>query len=541
MKPNPPDMNGPTVEFSANSLVGQTFGGKYRIMSELSQGGMGKIYKAEQIALGRSVAIKVIVADDDPVANKRFLLEASLTANLDHPNIVKIYDFGRTQDGVLFLVMELIQGENLETWVKNQGPLTPTEALRIGRQISGALTESHSKKVVHRDIKPANIIITRRTGSELSATLIDFGLVKNVDSAGGLSRTGMIVGTPMYMAPEQLSAAGVDDRVDIYALGLSLFYGLTGRDPYPDRGLSSLMHAQLNEALEPVSTLNDAIGEGHLIDWIISTATAKDPNDRFQNGQQLDQAMRACESELHSGEFPELSISDGTLVCIPEVAGIDDSLPSAPLVNPDAYVKDGSAISTNFADAISMSGVLDPVMLATRADSHTSLEFPQASVGETKQGASLPRPLLLLAVVVVAVGGWFSTQAEVLPAVQPVQVQTVDIELNSIPEGADVLVDGGLVGSTPFSIQLDQGEVVQAELKLKGYEPRTVALSSRTPAVTIRLVAIPAPPAALPAASPARKPMPAKPKVEAPAKPKSATPTSATPSKAEGPRDPWAD
>jgi hypothetical protein len=445
--------------------------------------------------------------------------------------------------------MELIQGENLETWVKNHGPLTPTEVLRVGRQLSGALTESHSKKVVHRDIKPANIIITRRTGSELGATLIDFGLVKNVDSAGGLSRTGMIVGTPMYMAPEQLSASGVDDRVDIYALGLSLFYGLTGRDPYPDRGLNSLMHAQLNEALEPVSTLNEAIGEGHLIDWIIATATAKDPNDRFQNGQQLDHAMRACESELHSGEFPELSISDGMLVSTPEIAGIDASLPSAPLVNQDAYVKDGSAISTDFADAISMSGVLDPVMLATRADSHTSLEFPQASAGEVKQGASLVRPLLLLlAVVVVAVGGWFSTQTEVLPAVQPVQVQTVDIELISIPEGADVLVGGGLVGSTPFSIQLDEGEVTQAELKLNGYEPRTVALSSRTPAVTIRLVALPTPPEALPAASPDREPGPAKPKVraakpkvEAPAKPKSAPPTSATPSKAEGPRDPWAD
>ena len=534
-------MNGPTMEFSASSLVGQTFGGKYRVISELSQGGMGKIYKAEQIALGRSVAIKVIVADDDPVANKRFLLEASLTANLDHPNIVKIYDFGRTEDGVLFLVMELIQGENLESWVKNQGPLTPAETLRIGRQLSGALTESHSKKVVHRDIKPANIIITRRTGGELSATLIDFGLVKNADAAGGLSRTGMIVGTPMYMAPEQLSASGVDDRVDIYTLGLTLFYGLTGRDPYPDRGLSSLMHAQLNEPLEPVSTLSDAMGEGHLLDWIISTATAKDPGERFQNGQQLDQAMRACEAQLLSGEFPELTISAGALISSPEVVGIDESLPSAPLVNQDAYVKDGSAISTDFADAISMSGVLDPVMLATRADSHSSLEVPQVTVAGTKQSSTLTRPLLVVIIAAVVVGGWFMAQGEAPPVQAPVQAQVVDIELNSTPTGADVLVDGVLVGSTPFSIQLDQGEVTQAELKLQGYAPRTVALSSRTPAVTIRLVALSTLPAVQPTLAPAQEPVRAKPKVEAPEQPKSATPPKTKSSKAEGPRDPWAD
>jgi serine/threonine-protein kinase len=545
-------MSGPTVAFSPDNLLGQTFGGKYRIISELSQGGMGKIYRAEQIALKRPVAIKVIVSDDDPVANKRFLLEASLTANLTHPNIVKIYDFGRTTEGMLFLVMELIEGEDLESWVEHHGPLSCKETLQVGSQLCGALTEAHGKKVVHRDIKPANIIISRRPGVGLSATLIDFGLVKSASQGGGLSRTGLVVGTPMYMAPEQLSAKGVDDRVDIYALGLTLFHTLTGRDPYPGRGLDSLMLAQLHETLEPVSEVNPEIEGEHLINWVVQTAIAKDPMHRFQNALQMQQALEACAARLPSGEFPKLSIEAGIISSESAIEALERDVPAKPLVDSTIYVKDGSAISTEFADKLSLSGVIDPTGPPTLVDSSTSLEFSAAP--QTEKKSSFPVVPVLMVLGLLGGGVWFATQTE--PVAEPAvkAAETVEVEVNSIPEGADVLLDDVLVGSTPFKIQVDSDARTHVELRLKGHEPRKVALSNRTPSVTIRLTATEPEPASPPAStatpSPAVTPAPRRTsrprRVVAAPEPAAApavtpAPEEPAPTPTDGLRDPWAD
>jgi serine/threonine protein kinase len=555
MKPTEPDMTGATAEFSPNNFIGKTFGGKYRIISELSQGGMGRIYRAEQIALKRPVAIKVIVSDDDPVANKRFLLEASLTANLVHPNIVKIYDFGRTSEGMLFLVMELLDGENLEAWVDHNGPLSCKEALQVGVQLCGALTEAHGKQVVHRDIKPANIVISRRPGVGLTATLIDFGLVKSAGQGGGLSRTGMIVGTPMYMAPEQLSATGVDDRVDIYALGLTIFFSLTGRAPYPGRGLDSLMMAQLHEQLEAVSEVNPEIEGEHLINWVVQTAIAKDPMHRFQNALQLQQALEACRSRLPSGEYPTLSIDQGVLSSQTPIDALENEVPSTPLVDSTAYVRDGSAISTEFADALSVSRVIDSNEAPNRYDSTTSLEFTgQVPNSVGSQRAQVPMIPIIAVLVVLGLGGWWSTQTQPAPAPEAASVQAVEIEVQSVPEGADVLLDDTLVGSTPFKINVGSGEVTHIELRLTGHETRKVALSSRTPTVTIRLTPNEPEPAAatIPAVTPSPTVTPApqrtRPVRKAKATPKPSPAPAVTPpvedtpaNTADGLRDPWAD
>jgi serine/threonine-protein kinase len=555
MKPTQPDMTGATAEFSPNSLLGQTFGGKYRIISELSQGGMGRIYRAEQIALKRPVAIKVIISDDDPVANKRFLLEASLTANLVHPNIVKIYDFGRTSEGMLFLVMELLEGENLEAWTEHNGPLSCKEALQVGVQLCGALTEAHRKNVVHRDIKPANIVVSRRPGGDLTATLIDFGLVKSAGQGGGLSRTGMIVGTPMYMAPEQLSATGVDDRVDIYALGLTLFFSLTGRDPYPGRGLDSLMMAQLHEQLEAVSEVNPEVEGEHLINWVVQTAIAKDPMHRFQNALQLQQALEACKGKLPSGEYPTLSFDQGVLSSQTPIDALDNEVPSTPLVDSTTYVKDGSAISTEFADALSLSGVIDPSEAPNRFDSTTSLEFTgHTPTSGVTQRTSVPMIPILAVLVVLGLAGWWSTQTQPASETGATQAQAVEVEVKSVPEGADVLLDDTLVGSTPFKISVGSGEITHIELRLTGHEPRKVALSSRTPTVTIRLTSIDPEPTAttVPAVAPAAvtpAPKRARPTRKAQPTPQPSPTPSVTPpaedtppaNTADGLRDPWAD
>ena len=561
--PNPPKQpqfmgsGQETQKLVTDSMVGLVFGDKYRILSEISKGGMGRIFKAEQIALKRDVAIKVIMASDDYVANQRFLLEASLTANLDHPNIVRIFDFGRTDDGILFLVMELLAGKNMEAWVKSSGALTVKEALAVGKQLCGALAEAHQKNVIHRDIKPSNIIINRRPGAGMMAKLIDFGLVKSVDQHNQFSRTGVVMGTPMYMAPEQISAKGVDDRVDVYALGLTLYFALTGQVPYPERGVNSLMHAQLNEEVQPMHELVEDLTDDHLVNWIIRTAVAKDQKDRFQNTLQMLQSMEICEQHLGSDTYPTLSLQDGVLHVDGEALADEEHAPVAPLVDPNSYVKDGSAISNDFANTLSLSGIYEhePVVSGLSGSNTSPTEPVTAAHGATggSKGIVLAAAALVVLMLVglgigLVVTGTFSSSQ--VPVVQ----QQVSVEVNSDPEAVDVYRDGNLVGSTPFSIQLAKDQTANIELKKKGYESRSVVLSDSTPKVTIRLEklapveeAAPAPTRDSKAVTPKRA-KPATPKTNS-TKPKSPAPvetksnsTNTEKKTLDGSvRDPWAD
>jgi serine/threonine protein kinase len=480
-----------------DGAIGQIFGGKYRILSELSRGGMGRIYRAEQLTLGREVAIKVIMASDDPVANQRFLLEASLTAKLDHPNIVQIFDFGRTDDGTLFLVMELLNGKNLEDWVKSEGALSVADALQVAQQLCGALCEAHKQKVVHRDLKPSNIIVSRRAGMGITAKLIDFGLVKNANQSHGNTATGTLLGTPMYMAPEQILASGVDDRVDIYALGLTLYFALTGEQPYPELGLSALMHAQLNTGLQSISEKNQAISPEHLLGWIVETAVAKEPSQRFQNSLQFLEAARLCTEHLDSGGFPNLQITEGVLSSSDVML---NPTPSAPFVDPESYVKDGSAISKGFAQTLH-GNVSLPVNVASLpglgATSLSSISTARPTVADVPASRRwMPAVLVLL---LAAAGAVFVLRPQSLPTPSTVQsAERIAVALKSAPEGADVYREGKLIGSTPFSVRLEAGSSVSLQLKLKGYESRALELSTEVPSVLIRMnpltvdVAVPA-------------------------------------------------
>jgi len=538
-------MNPPTTPEISESAVGDILGGKYRILEEIDQGGMGRVYKALQIALNREVAIKVILSANNAKANGRFLLEASLTANLSHPNIVRVFDFGRTEDGVLFLVMELLTGKNLEHWVRETGPLSVEDALAVAKDLCGALAEAHTQHVIHRDIKPSNIILSQRPGSPISAKLIDFGLVKSADQNSGLSQSGMLLGTPMYMAPEQITAQGVDDRVDIYALGMTLYYALTGHNPYPSLGLDALMHAQLNTMPESIHSQNPEIHPQHMIHWIIECAISKDVGDRFSNALQMREALEVCETHLTSPSFPPLEMKDGVLTSQDDRVVLNASTPTTPLVDQDSYALDGSTISSEFASAITQNVPLESYSEFLSDNSLSSLALPpgtapSAPSSKTRNG------LLGLGILLALGGGVTALLSKSPPPVAPEApaIERVEVRVESVPEGADVLQENRLVGSTPFTMDLQPQDSPEIELRLEGYQPRVVSLSSQSPSVVVRL----SPTAKSrgktgpqPKAVPVQKAAPqVVPQEQSPTNSKPPPKTKST-EPAEGPRDPWAD
>ena len=216
-------------------LIGRAINDRFRITGLIARGGMGKVYRAEQTPLGRLCAVKVLnpnyTGDHDPEFHKRFFLEASIASKLTHPNTVTIFDYGKTDDDIYYMAMELLEGTTLHRAIRESAPFPEDRVAHIGRQICRALREAHSHGVIHRDLKPANIFLVSHGDETDFVKVLDFGLVKNVSESRGedLTQTGLFMGSPKYMAPEQIQGDRVDARTDIYSLGIIMYEMLTWR------------------------------------------------------------------------------------------------------------------------------------------------------------------------------------------------------------------------------------------------------------------------------------------------------------------------
>src|SRR5262245_15777465 len=246
---------------ASGSLTGRTLDQKYYLESKLGVGGMGTVYRARRLLIGDVVAVKVLQPDQvaDPQAVERFRREAQTAARLKHPNVVAVYDFDVSREGLNYLVMELAEGESLRSLVDRQGTLAETDAAEIVRQVCAALDEAHMQSVVHRDIKPENILVQTTPGG-LQVKVLDFGIAALHDvNAGRLTRTGAVVGTPHYMSPEQCLGEELDGRSDIYSLGIVLFEMLTGVVPFDSPTPTAIVVKQVNDPPPPPRMLNPNI------------------------------------------------------------------------------------------------------------------------------------------------------------------------------------------------------------------------------------------------------------------------------------------
>jgi serine/threonine-protein kinase len=258
---------------------------------------MGEVYLAEHNLLKRPCAVKLIRSGDEVGTRTlaRFEREVRLTAILSHPNTIDIYDYGRAEDGTYYYVMEYLQGLSLAELVERHGPLPPSRTVYLLRQVCGALREAHAAGLIHRDLKPSNIFAARRGGMDDVAKLLDFGLVRSAATVGAanLSAEGQILGTPLFMSPEQARGdRELDGRSDIYSLGSVAYHLLTGRPPFDAESGIAVMIAHARDPVPPPSRLQPGIPED--LERVVLRCLAKDPSERFTDVEALEQALGEC-------------------------------------------------------------------------------------------------------------------------------------------------------------------------------------------------------------------------------------------------------
>jgi serine/threonine protein kinase len=307
----------PSSQSGPDPLIGRVVNDRFRIVAMIARGGMGKVYRAEQAPLGREVALKVLnpnySGDSDPEFHKRFFLEASTTAKLTHPNTVSIFDYGRTDDDVYYIAMELLEGKTLHRALRESGPMDAARTLHVARQVCRSLREAHGLGVIHRDLKPANIYLVKHGDEHDFVKVLDFGLVKNLEDKGeDLTQTGLFMGSPKYMSPEQIRGERVDGRADVYALGVIMYEMLTGKVPFDRPNSVNILMAHVHEPPPPMREINPRVSVPPLLEQIVMKTMAKSADDRFASMDELlvalkqvgaDNGLGLSMSREMSGEF----------------------------------------------------------------------------------------------------------------------------------------------------------------------------------------------------------------------------------------------
>ena len=284
-------------------MIGRTIS-HYKILEKIGEGGMGVVYKAEDLSLQRTVALKFLSPHslDDPESKERFLREARSAASLDHPNVCTVYEIGE-QDGQTFLSMAFIEGKTVKDKIAER-PLPLDEALHIALQIGEGLREAHENGVVHRDVKPHNVMLTSRG----QVKIMDFGLAQ-LAGRSQITKTGLALGTLSYMSPEQLEGQTVDRRSDIWSFGVVLYEMMAQRTPFDAEHQQAISHGIMNEEPEPVTALRSGLPIE--IDRVLGKALAKSPEQRYQHMDDLLVDLRALGDSMSGFRSASTTSSSG--------------------------------------------------------------------------------------------------------------------------------------------------------------------------------------------------------------------------------------
>ncbi len=440
--------------------------GHYRLMQRLGTGGMGVVYRAVHEKLGRTVAIKMmhrsLVSDRTTIA--RFFQEARAVNTIRHPNVVDIYDFVSAGPDI-YLVMEFLVGEDLHQLIYDAGgrPLPLPRTILILEQICGALQAAHGRNLIHRDLKPANVFLTRRNDRDDFVKLLDFGLAKLEHSDGRMTRDGMVLGTPEYMAPEQARGDTMDGRVDLYALGVIAYEMMTGRHLFPPGGHAEVMVRHVKEAPVPPRQWNPALPEA--LETVLLRCLAKKPAERPPSAMELAKELCAAIDQPFdtSGAFlterpgPYASSTSGLGMLPASASG------EAPRTFP-------AFAWTPVRRRLALGGVATAAAAAA-----VMLAWPSSP---TRSGrSSLPQG---------GSAGWAtSTGSQVGPKVD----RLVKILVQSTPPGAELATKSGTkLGQTPYELWAPVGSDQRLTVHRRGYE--SAELSFRVDAATTKAVVL---------------------------------------------------
>jgi len=323
-------------------LIGRLINDRFKITSLIARGGMGQVYRAEQLPLGRVCAVKVLSqscsGEPDPEFRKRFFLEASLTSKLTHPNTVTIFDYGHTDDGIFYMAMEHLEGQTLHRAIREGGHFSEERTTHVARQLCRALREAHALGVIHRDLKPANVFLVEYGDEADFVKVLDFGLVKRVSEAKTeeLTKTGLSLGSPKYMAPEQISGEKVDVRTDIYALGIIMFEMMTGKVPFDSATSVEILKAHVKDAAPSLRAMNPNLRASPEMEETIARCMRKAPDDRYGSMDEVLAALRRISAVAtdgpSTGEYRALWTSGSGPHALPVAIGViagSDVLPAS--------------------------------------------------------------------------------------------------------------------------------------------------------------------------------------------------------------------
>jgi len=347
--------------------------GRYEVLGELGQGAMGIVYKARDPLIDRVVAIKTInlglALDEKEEYEERFYQEAKAAGRLNHPNIVTIYDVGRSGD-VAYIAMEFLQGRELRDIMNESGLLPVDQVLDIIAQVALGLAYAHEHGIVHRDVKPSNIMVIR----DGHAKITDFGIARMTSSAVR-TQTGMVLGSPKYMSPEQVMGKAIDQRSDVFSLGVMLYEMLTGQTPFKGENVNAIMYQTLNAIPAAPNTLNPAVPE--MINFIVAKALAKGVDDRYQNAKDLAIDLRACRDTLPRSSQP--------MDIFNPAAGADKkSLQATGMAGRSGLDDDNNPVST-----VGLSSAFDSAAATMRL---AALTASSEDVNELSKTLNIPRP-----------------------------------------------------------------------------------------------------------------------------------------------------
>jgi serine/threonine-protein kinase len=470
-------------QIDASELLGKTLDGRYTLDSLLGYGGMGMVFRATQTTVGREVAIKTLNPSlaMAPQFFERFKREAEVASRLKHPNIVTIFDFGKSPDGICYIAMELLEGESLRQLVKREGPMSLRRAAATVEQIGLGLQNAHNAGVVHRDMKPHNVLVSNIDGAEY-VKVLDFGLVKASESEEEeqLTSTGQVLGTPQYMAPEQASGEPVDARTDLYALGGVFHFCLTGQSPYNANSVRKALTAALTQPVPSVASKRLGAPVPHSIENLLRKALAAEPKDRYQSAEEFIADLGAALE----------GVPDAVLDALPDPApGEERKEPSGAGSKRSKSSVVGKSRSRPLPKSESSGG--------RERDRVTAGEIPSLKEGSsTRSSVPLAVKLALVILPIAGVAGAgvaFLAKPTEKPVVDPTVTQVkqpeqpdrvvvpadkpadrppadeVTVTFRSTPTGAAVLEDGVVIGKTPLEVKWARNTVKNLTFQLTSY------------------------------------------------------------------------
>lgn len=287
-------------------LIGRTLNGKYRVVSEIGSGAMGTVYEGEHVTLKKRVALKILHADIQigEETRQRFQREGIAAGRFTHPNAIQIFDFDEDEGPVFYLAMEFVEGLDLKRLILDEGALPVERVVHIASRILGALAEAHRHGIVHRDLKPENVMVVRGEDNEIRVVkVLDFGLSKLIDrqADGTLTEAGRVMGTPLYMSPEQVSGDAADLRSDLYSVGLTIYEMLSGKATFRGSSLQEILGKQLKELPAPISSSNPDLKLPAALDEFLAKALEKNREDRFQSADEMLAALNDAAAGRKTG------------------------------------------------------------------------------------------------------------------------------------------------------------------------------------------------------------------------------------------------